>query len=80
MHRSPVSERKRRLGGYLAATSFAVIGFLIGCERTEKVVEVQTPGGGIEVNKKTTTSLPTGVDIKPTQKTTIEVETTKHKD
>jgi hypothetical protein len=72
--------QRRRLGGYLAATSFAAIGLLAGCEQTSKTVEVQKSGGGVDVKKTTTTSVPSGVDIKPTGKTTVEVETTKHKD
>jgi len=61
-------------------TSIALMGLTVGCERSEKIVEVQTPAGGMEVKKTTTTSIPTGVDLKPTQETKIEVETTRKVD
>jgi hypothetical protein len=47
-----------------------------GCERTEKIAEINTPAGGVQV-RKTTTTMPSGLEVKPTGTTKIEVETTK---
>lgn len=73
-----VRERNRTQVGFIAVAMLTA-GLLAGCERSQKLVEIDTPGGGVVV-KKTTTTMPTGIDLKPSSKTKIEVETTKPRD
>jgi len=37
--------------------AIALSGLFVGCERKEKVLDVETPGGGVEINKSQDGSL-----------------------
>ena len=53
---------------YLLASSFAGLGMcaLTGCERKEKVIDIETPGGDVEVERnKDTGKVDVEVDTSP---------------
>lgn len=52
----------------------------VGCEEKKKVLEIQTPGGGIEINRSTTTNPLESGTGKPSSKTKIEVKTNSAND
>ncbi|WP_092054131.1 hypothetical protein [Planctomicrobium piriforme] len=50
---SPAQMMAARISGTMLMLVFALSLALMGCERREKVLEIKTPGGSIEVDKKT---------------------------
>ena len=52
---------------------------VIGCEKKEKVMEIQTPGLNLEVNKTTSPTGEKGVEVKSNRGDKIEIDVTHKK-
>lgn len=52
---------------------------VIGCERKEKVMEIQAPGFNLEVNKTTSPTGEKGVEVKSNRGEKIEIDATHKK-
>lgn len=50
-----------------------------GCERKEKVVDIQAPGFNLEVNKTTAPNGDRGVEVKSNENHKIEIDATQIK-
>lgn len=71
-----------RRGVILSGTSLAALGFcslIGGCEKKEKVLEIQTPGFNLEVNKTRSPTGNKGVEIKSDGDKQIEIDATNKK-
>ncbi len=69
-------------GAVLSVTSLATLGIcslIGGCEKKEKVVEIQTPGFNLEVNKTTSATGDKGLEIKSQGDKKIEIDATSKK-
>jgi len=69
-------------GAILSVTSLATLGFcslISGCEKKEKVLDIQTPGFNLEVNKTTSPTGDKGVEIKSHGDKAVEIDATSKK-
>ncbi|MDB5337215.1 MAG: hypothetical protein JWN70_2834 [Planctomycetaceae bacterium] len=66
-------------GAIFLIVSIVAVSGLGGCERKEKVVEIQVPGFNLEVNKTTSPTGDKGVEIKSQGDKKIEIDATNKK-
>lgn len=55
-------------------------GATAGCTKREKVLDIQTPAGSVEVNQTTSPSGAKGIEIDTSENSRIEIDATQKKD
>ena len=69
----------RSLSGVGLVTLASVLSAVSGCEKKEKVMEIQTPGFNLEVNKTTSPTGEKGVEVQTNRGDKIEIDATNKK-
>ena len=69
-----------RVWGLSLTAAAVLLGTASGCVRREKVLDIQTPAGSVEVNKTTSPSGAKGIEIDTSGNNRIEIDATQRKD
>ena len=76
---SVCKQRWKWLSGASLVSIVTVMTAVSGCEKKEKVMEIQTPGFNLEVNKTTSPTGEKGVEMQTNRGDKIEIDATNKK-